>query len=375
MWYPIAWSRSRKTLLAMIAGAIVVQLLFGCTDSAPSAPAADTTAPATVGDLSCAQSGPESITLTWTAPEDPDTGRGLHAYDIRFSLEPIPDEAGWVAAVQCTGAPSPSAPGESDSYVATGLRSLTTYHFAIKSTDQDSNWSELSNDASGTTTPFDKELYMNFLPYSHEAPPGSTLVYADGRRVRAWSHIADIEAALIVLPDRVRTTTYSAYSPQGHEYDLSGTPTGVSFSSASSVYDASTDGEFIYAWKWYEAALVRYDLDWSNPVLLFSLPSSYSKCYMGITYDPYTGTIWLSSWYMADFHRLDNYTLEGDLVGSIDLGDGYGAGLALDREDGSLWFFNWAEERYENYATDGTFLRAMGGMTRIYGAEFRLTAD
>ncbi len=213
---------------------------------------------------------------------------------------------------------------------------------------------------------------MSFFFQFWYDPPGSIYVYVDGSRDRAWSQLSHAEGALVVVEDHVRTTAHAPLSGPGREYTLDGTATGVTFQAAIDVYDAGTDGEHIYAWRWSNAQLVRYTLEWTDPEVVFSLPlSPYSQAYMGITFDPGTESVWLSSWYTASFSRLDNYSMSGELLGSIDLDGGHGAGLALDHADGTLWFYDWSDGRYEQYATDGEFLGTMEGMTRIYGAEFK----
>ena len=232
-----------------------------------------------------------------------------------------------------------------------------------------------SPDDVGETT-VASELYMSYLPlYSYE-PPGSIYVFVDGNRDRAWSHISQTEAALAIVEDMVRTVTFDPGEGPGHEYALDGTPTGRTFPAAVDVYDAASDGQYVYGWRWYSAQLVRYDLEWSNPAVVFSLPfDQYSKVYMGITFDAARGDIWLSSWSQARFCRLDNYSLNGVLLGSIELDGGYGAGLAMDYGDSTLWFYDWGDRRYEHYTTEGELLGTIEGMERIYGAEFRPSCD
>ena len=216
------------------------------------------------------------------------------------------------------------------------------------------------------------ELYMSFVPRYSSDPPGTVYVYVDGKRVRSWTHLSTGEMGLVVVDSLVRTMTYESTGGPGHEYSIHGSPTGRTFTCLGGTYDASSDGEYIYAWDLHDAQLVRCDLEWSSPEVLFSLPfDEYSMAYMGITYDLISETVWLSSWSEADFHRLDNYSLDGALLGSIDLQGGYGAGLAMDYRDSTLWYYDWSDERYEKYSpTSGTMLGVMDGMYRIYGAEF-----
>ncbi len=59
--------------------------------------------------------------------------------------------AAWDSAVVCAGAPVPAAPGVSETLAVTCLERETIYYFAMKSADADSNWSGLSNCATGAT--------------------------------------------------------------------------------------------------------------------------------------------------------------------------------------------------------------------------------
>lgn len=199
----------------------------------------------------------------------------------------------------------------------------------------------------------------------------STLVYQNRALKGQLLHLQPDDLALAVVAGTVRTTSHLPEAG-GSEFHPQGVPTGKSFPAAADVYDGASDGIHIYAWRWHEAKLVRFDLDWGNPVVVFSLPmETFSKAYMGVTYDPVTKSVWLSPW--IDLKgRLDNYSLDGQLLRSFPTTDpeAKGAGLAMDYSDDTLWFFNWTQNRYEQYSRAGTLLSTLGGMTRIYGAEF-----
>ncbi len=85
-----------------------------------------------------------STTLRWTAPGDNGLiGRAIR-YDLRYSVAPL-TEATWSTASLVTGLPVPGVPGFAESMTVTGLDSLTTYYFGLKTADKFSNWSPLSN--------------------------------------------------------------------------------------------------------------------------------------------------------------------------------------------------------------------------------------
>lgn len=199
----------------------------------------------------------------------------------------------------------------------------------------------------------------------------SALIYQNRALKGQWLHLQPDNLALAVVAGTVRTTSYLSESG-GSEFHPQGVPTGKSFPAAAGVYDGASDGIHIYAWRWYEAKLVRFDLDWGNPVVVFSLPmETFSKAYMGVTYDPATKSVWLSPWINLK-GRLDNYSLDGQLLRSFPTADpeAKGAGLAMDYLDDTLWFFNWTQNRYEQYSRAGVLLSTLAGMSRIYGAEF-----
>ena len=114
----------------------------------------DTTAPATVDDLSLGETGPNRVTLSWTAVGDDGTTGTASTCDVRYSTSPI-DEANWAAASQAVGEPAPRSSGTDETFTVTGLQGDTLYYFAVKVGDEVRNWSTLSNVVSTTTLPPD----------------------------------------------------------------------------------------------------------------------------------------------------------------------------------------------------------------------------
>lgn len=104
----------------------------------------DTTAPAAISDLALSAASTTYMTLTWTAPGDDGNTKTATSFDIRYSTALI-TEANWASATQVSGEPSPSTPGTIQSMVVTGLSSYTTYYFAIKTSDEAANVSDISN--------------------------------------------------------------------------------------------------------------------------------------------------------------------------------------------------------------------------------------
>lgn len=104
----------------------------------------DTTAPATIADLTLSNATSGSIDLSWTASGDDDFTGTATSYDVRYSTSLI-DDANWASATQLAGESSPAIAGTSESITVAGLTEETTYHFAIKVADEAGNFSALSN--------------------------------------------------------------------------------------------------------------------------------------------------------------------------------------------------------------------------------------
>jgi hypothetical protein len=118
--------------------------------SAATTAVPDDTPPAAVSDLAASDSTTVSITLSWTAPGDDGSTGTAAQYDIRFSTSPLGD-ATWAFAMQAAGEPAPKAAGAAESFVVPGLAPGTRYYFALKTADEGSTWSALSNVVSATT--------------------------------------------------------------------------------------------------------------------------------------------------------------------------------------------------------------------------------
>jgi len=109
----------------------------------------DKTSPVSVSDLTASNQTKSTAKLTWTAPLDAMSGTA--SYDIRYSTANITD-ANWNGATQCTGEPTPETAGTSQNLVVSGLIPNTMYYFVLKTSDNASNVSGLSNVPSQKTT-------------------------------------------------------------------------------------------------------------------------------------------------------------------------------------------------------------------------------
>ncbi len=110
----------------------------------------DTVPPAAISDLSTKYPTADAVFLVWTAPgDDGDEGTAV-SYDIRYHIEQI-TEQNWGVATQFDEAPAPKPGGQVETIKLDGLDPVTTYFFAIKTTDDEGNVSGLSNPTSITT--------------------------------------------------------------------------------------------------------------------------------------------------------------------------------------------------------------------------------
>jgi hypothetical protein len=104
----------------------------------------DTIAPGDITDLTLSDATASSIKLSWTAPGDDGDSGTADSYDVRYSTSAITD-GNWASATAVTGEPSPAVASSTESMTISSLSAETTYFFAIKTSDEAANESELSN--------------------------------------------------------------------------------------------------------------------------------------------------------------------------------------------------------------------------------------
>lgn len=97
-----------------------------------------------------AQVAYNSAQLTWSAPGDDGSIGTATQYDLRYSTATI-TEANFASATRWSSMPTPAIAGTQQTVTVTGLNPSTTYYFAIKTADDASNWSAISNVAMKTT--------------------------------------------------------------------------------------------------------------------------------------------------------------------------------------------------------------------------------
>ena len=114
----------------------------------------DNTAPSAITNLLAIQPTGNSALLTWNAPGDDGSSGIAAAYDIRWSTSPI-DAGNFAQATPFATVPDPLVAGLPQTFVALGLQPLTTYWFAIRTRDESTNWSAISNVATVATIALD----------------------------------------------------------------------------------------------------------------------------------------------------------------------------------------------------------------------------
>ena len=109
----------------------------------------DTTPPFQITNLASSNITSNSVTLTWSAPGD---NQNTSSYEIRYGNTPITSQ-NFSSQTLLQNPPLPKAPGLSESITIGPLLPSSTYHFAIRSKDNEGNASVLSNIISITTLP------------------------------------------------------------------------------------------------------------------------------------------------------------------------------------------------------------------------------
>ena len=102
-----------------------------------------------------APDAPGVLILRWTATGDDGYVGQAHHYEVRWQLAaqgPLDTETEWQAATMVSYLPWPSAAGQIDSTLVTDLDASASYYFALRTYDEASNESVLSNSPLRTAT-------------------------------------------------------------------------------------------------------------------------------------------------------------------------------------------------------------------------------
>ena len=142
------------------------------------------------------------------------------------------------------------------------------------------------------------------------------------------------QAAVAVL-STVRTLGAPFTGGAGREYSLAGTASGTTFANPGSgtygFYDGTTDGTYNYGANYFDNAVYRMGLDWSNPTAIFTADAAGQ--HTGITYDAQTNSLWMVN---LGSLRITNYSMTGTTLSSF-VPTHQLVALAFDGADGTLW--------------------------------------
>ncbi|MCP4708140.1 MAG: hypothetical protein GY869_05920, partial [Planctomycetes bacterium] len=108
--------------------------------------------PAAITDLNIYETNYTYIGLTWTAPgADSLTGQASY-YDVRYATFAITAE-NFAIATSAINEQAPGIAGTTEFFEVDGLAPETHYYFVIKTSDEQFNWSQVSNVVDTLTTP------------------------------------------------------------------------------------------------------------------------------------------------------------------------------------------------------------------------------
>jgi hypothetical protein len=206
--------RTRKEILLPGLTALILLSLTGCGGDDPATPG-DTTAPAAVTDLRIESVVGDVVTLAWTAPGDDGNSGTARAYDIRYADFPV-TEGNWESCTQASTEPVPAAAGTGQSAVV-NTGGAAVFHFALKTRDESSNWSGLSNVVTANTGGgFIVRQLTNEGSNDNPCVDDGYVVWvhfnvADGDEI----YIANLEAA-IPVPERLTDNGGEKGHPNNH---------------------------------------------------------------------------------------------------------------------------------------------------------------
>gem|GEM_PF-3902247 len=170
--------------------------------------------------------------------------------------------------------------------------------------------------------------------------------------VRSWSMANNGQQSAISVTDQV---SIASNIGDGATYDLDGNFIATVPNTPGNARDGASDGEFNYQFS--GDALLRYDLDWLNPVTQIDFGVS-SASWGGVTYDPTNDTFWITS-VNAFFGQVQNVDRDGNNLFSFTTGDFLGgeAGIAYDAADDTLWVGNvFADRSFRQFSKTGQLL-------------------
>ncbi|MFT7572455.1 MAG: hypothetical protein ACI9JL_003506 [Paracoccaceae bacterium] len=200
----------------------------------------------------------------------------------------------------------------------------------------------------------------------------SSIYLANGQTVREYNGSGLVNTFSITNQDYAlavnQTIRFAGrFGSAGNEYTLTGTPTGnLSSATGINTLDGTTDGTYNYSTDWGGTTVTRYDANWENPISLFSTGSSSP---LGITYDPYDATLWISD---LNARTVTNYTMNGTANSSFNTTSGFSRGLALEHASDTLWLS--VDNTLQQWSKSGVLLDTLS-VGYAQGAEFQFVTS
>lgn len=207
----------------------------------------DVTPPRDVFNLSFSSTGASTGLLYWTAPGDDGSVGTAAQYDIRYStLAPILTLPGFLSAASIQpdlgGIPAPVIAGSTQSTLVV-LSLDTTYYFSMRSRDERSNWSGISNLVTSRTP--------DLVPPGRVINPRAIPNTVQGRWIDLfWINPADPDLANVVIrfstsgapsefdPNSTAAVTLATVPAGSLGYSHTGLTEGVTYYYTFFAYDA-----------------------------------------------------------------------------------------------------------------------------------------
>lgn len=235
-------------------------------------PIGDVTPPATVSDLFAAPGAfPGEVRLTWTAPGDDGTTGTATSYVIKWSHAPL-NSANFAAAGDInrfTLEPSPRTAASAETLFVFGLDPDSTWHFALQTTDEVPNTSDVSNDASTSPAPGTR-LNPNLGYTAYYGNLHSHTSLSDGVQTPAQAY----DFARFTAPTPLDFLAVTEHNHSGAGMSLPNYAVGAAEAATRNV-----DGQFvaIYGQEWGIIASGGHANLFEAPVLFGWEPGNYNQ--------------------------------------------------------------------------------------------------
>jgi len=146
-----------------------------------------------------------------------------------------------------------------------------------------------------------------------------------------WSTVNCMNENAVAVPGAdVRTVGAGGQGQQGAGYDFCDGDNGDRFPNGGNIFDATSDGEHIFA-QVFNGPVLQFDLNWTNPHRLFT-PTGAT--FISIAFDSSDNTLWTGGWGAA---TIKHWALDGTDLGGFTPNTTLNTALAVDQADGTIW--------------------------------------